>query len=377
MKSDVVIIGGGLAGLVNAILLARNGLKVILVEKKEYPFHKVCGEYISNEVLPFLKSLNLNPFEYGAVDIKRFRLTTPSGKKTETKLPLGGFGISRFTLDRMMFEEGERQGVIFLQKTTVFDVQFNHDAFEVEISGKEIIRTQLVIGAFGKRSVMDRSLSRPFFQRKSPFIGIKSHFEWEMPEDLVELHLFGRGYCGVSKVEEGRVNVCYLGLKEDLKKSGSIEKLEAEVVSKNPYLMEVFSKGKKLFDTSLAINEVSFAPKAVVENHILMSGDSAGLVTPLNGNGMAMAIRSASILSEMILRYFNNEIGRQELENVYKKAWKKEFQSRIWLGRQIQKVFYRSNLIENSIPFLNVFPNLFRAIVRNTHGKPFDIYSQD
>lgn len=52
---DVIIIGGGLAGLVNAICMARAGLDVLLVEKRHYPYHKVCGEYISNEVVPFLQ----------------------------------------------------------------------------------------------------------------------------------------------------------------------------------------------------------------------------------------------------------------------------------------------------------------------------------
>ena len=58
---DIAIIGGGLAGLINAILLRRAGLSVILFEKNQYPFHRVCGEYISNEVIPFLENHALFP----------------------------------------------------------------------------------------------------------------------------------------------------------------------------------------------------------------------------------------------------------------------------------------------------------------------------
>ena len=57
--ADVIIIGGGLAGLTNAIHLSKLGKKVLLIEKNEYPKHKVCGEYISNEVLPYLEFLGL------------------------------------------------------------------------------------------------------------------------------------------------------------------------------------------------------------------------------------------------------------------------------------------------------------------------------
>ena len=374
MISDAVIVGGGLAGLVNAILLARNGLKVIVIEKKSYPFHKVCGEYISNEVLPFFKSIGFSPFSFGAVDVQRFRLTTLSGKSAETELPLGGFGISRFTLDQALFEKASQCGAEFIPGTTVFDIQFENNQFELTLSGNRKLKSLLVIGAFGKRSVLDRSLNRQFFHIKSPFIGIKYHTDWEMPSNLVELHLFGRGYCGLSKVEENRTNLCYMGLKEDLRRTGSVENLEKEVLSQNPFLREVLVKGKKLFEP-LAINEISFAARPVVENHILMSGDAAGLVTPLNGNGMAMAIRSANMLSTLILRFFQKEISCSEMENMYAKAWQKAFAQRLWVGRQIQKVFFRSNLIESSVPILNTFPGLLQMIVKHTHGKPFDLYS--
>ena len=66
---DVIIIGGGLAGLCNAIHLSKFNKKVLLVEKNEYPKHKVCGEYISNEVLPYLDFFEINLFQFGAVNI--------------------------------------------------------------------------------------------------------------------------------------------------------------------------------------------------------------------------------------------------------------------------------------------------------------------
>jgi flavin-dependent dehydrogenase len=75
-KFDVIIIGGGLAGLCNAIHLSKFGKEVLLIERNEYPKHKVCGEYISNEVLPYLQFLDFNPFHFGAVKINSFQLST-------------------------------------------------------------------------------------------------------------------------------------------------------------------------------------------------------------------------------------------------------------------------------------------------------------
>ena len=57
---DVAIVGGGLAGLALSIQLAKQGHRVIVFEKEEYPFHKVCGEYISSESWDFLISLGLD-----------------------------------------------------------------------------------------------------------------------------------------------------------------------------------------------------------------------------------------------------------------------------------------------------------------------------
>ena len=79
-KADVIIIGGGLAGLTSAIHLAKANYNVLLFEKNAYPKHKVCGEYVSNEVLPYLNYLGFNPFEFGAKRIREFELTTHNNK---------------------------------------------------------------------------------------------------------------------------------------------------------------------------------------------------------------------------------------------------------------------------------------------------------
>ena len=87
MSYNVIIVGGGLAGLTSAVHLSKKGLSVLLIEKHEYPKHKVCGEYISNEVLPYLKALDFNPFDFGAKNIVDFTLSTPGSRSVSTKLP--------------------------------------------------------------------------------------------------------------------------------------------------------------------------------------------------------------------------------------------------------------------------------------------------
>ena len=96
---DIAIIGGGLAGLALSIQAARSGYKTVLLEKEQYPFHRVCGEYISLESWDFLEQLGLPLSSMQLPLIKRLQVTAPNGKLFQTALPLGGFGISRIKLD--------------------------------------------------------------------------------------------------------------------------------------------------------------------------------------------------------------------------------------------------------------------------------------
>jgi hypothetical protein len=87
--------------------------------------------------------------------------------------------------------------------------------------------------------------------------------------------------------------MCYLAKRDDLRKYGTLAALEENVIRKNPYLNEIFNTPNFCWINPKVINEISFEKKAPVEQHILMSGDTAGMIAPLCGNGMAMAIHSA------------------------------------------------------------------------------------
>ena len=95
-ESQVVIIGGGLAGLTAAIHLCQQGKKVVLFEKNSYTKHKVCGEFISNEVLPYFNQLGLSIAHLNPTSINSTTISIVSGQSISRNLPLGGFGISRY-----------------------------------------------------------------------------------------------------------------------------------------------------------------------------------------------------------------------------------------------------------------------------------------
>lgn len=372
MLYDVVIIGGGLAGLVNALQMGRAGLAVLLVEKKEYPFHRVCGEYISNETLPFLCSLDIDPFALGASGINRLQVTAPDGRSVlEMPLDLGGFGISRYLFDHFLYEKASESGVTFITGKSAEDVTFADDIFSVQLSDSSTVQGSLVIGAFGKRSRMDKQLDRDFISKRSPYIGVKYHVRTRFPKDLIALHNFKDGYCGVCAIENDTYNLCYLTTRDNLKKYGSIEEMEENTLYRNPYMKALRDDMDTLYPRPEVINEVSFAPKQAVEEHILMSGDTAGLITPLCGNGMAMAIHSAKLLSNLIIQHRREGRSRGWLETEYTRQWRRIFARRLWMGRHIQQLFGNEGVTSMAIRLISAVRPAARFVLSQTHGKPF------
>ena len=127
-----------------------------------------------------------------------------------------------------------------------------------------------------------------------------------------------------------------------------------------------------VFDKPLAISQISFSEKNPIENHLLMIGDTAGLIHPLCGNGMAMAIHSAKIASELVSDFKNNKISnRRTLEFEYTKRWNKNFRKRLQMGRYLGKLLQQPRLINIFLKIFVKMPFLLPIIIKRTHGKSF------
>ena len=366
---DVIIVGGGLAGLTSAIHLSKLKKKVLLIEKNAYPKHKVCGEYISNEVLLYLNSLGIDPINKGAKQISKVHISTIKSDLIKGELPLGGFGMSRYFLDNLMLNKVKSNGVQVL-KDTVDTIHFKDDFFTILTKKKGVYNSKITIGAFGKRSTLDQKMNRKFIQKKSPYLAVKMHMKGSFPENLVGLHNFKGGYCGVSKVENNAINVCYITEYRSFKKHKNLTDFQDQVVLKNNYLRKIFKESTPIFEKPLTISQISFQTKKPVEDHIIMCGDTAGMIHPLCGNGMGMAISSAKLASIRILQFLNGEIKTREgLEKQYLRDWNKEFKIRLKAGHFIAWLFRNQTISQIAYSILKTTPSLLPKIIKFTHGK--------
>jgi menaquinone-9 beta-reductase len=377
---DVAVIGGGLAGLALSIQLASRGRSVVLVEKETYPFHKVCGEYISLESWNFLTSLGLPLDTLKVPIIDTLLLTTTGGKSFTTRLPLGGFGMSRYSLDAAMAQLAEQKGVELLRQTKAEDVAFG-DLFELRLSsGKasasRTLRAKVCCAAYGKRSNLDVKWKRGFLskgdRKLDNYIGVKYHIQTAWQDNIIGLHNFREGYCGISKIEGDSYCLCYMTKADALKKAGyQLSKLEEKVLFQNPFLKTILTKATRDEAFPITISQISFSKKNQVENGVLMLGDAAGMIAPLCGNGMSMALHSSKLAAQLVNQFLGGTISRREMEARYCRQWKSQFASRLKMGRFIQRFFGKGRATDWFIGLFRVFPFLARPVVKMTHGRPF------
>ncbi len=379
-KYDIAVIGGGLSGLALSIQLVRKNYSVVLIEKEKYPFHKVCGEYISMESWNFLESLGVPLSLLDLPKIDTLNLTAPNGKSFTTKLPLGGFGISRFKMDSLLSVIAKESGVRVLEETKVENVRVDKDKFLVQYFHKDLGSCQFealaCCGAYGKRSNLDIKWKRAFISKTNSsinnYVAVKYHVKTNWPTNLIGLHNFSNGYCGISQIEDSKYCLCYLTTADNLRISGnSITRMQEEILFKNPVLNKIFATSDFLFKSPITISQISFSKKSVVENNMLMLGDAAGMIAPLCGNGMSIALQSSKLAATCLEHFLDKKVGRKEMEEAYLKQWKKEFSKRLTTGRVLQNFFgsvFLSNLFVMSF---RTFPFLANSIIRKTHGREF------
>ena len=244
------------------------------------------------------------------------------------------------------------------------------------LAKKKKFNCKIVAGSFGKRSNLDIKWSRGFISQKpgklNNYIGVKYHVRTAFPDDTISLHNFKDGYCGLSKIEDDKYCLCYLTTANNLKENNnSISEMEKNVLCKNPFLKRIFAEAEFISDNPVTISQISFDKKSQVENHVLMLGDAAGMITPLCGNGMSIALHSAKLAAPLINSFLNKKLSRQQMEQHYISKWKENFEKRLSSGRAIQKLFGKESGTNIFVGIVKHFPTLITRMIKATHGREF------
>lgn len=346
---DVAIIGAGPAGSTAAAALARRGLQVVLLDRDSFPRDKLCGEFFSYDAVPILEALGAAAFpgRIGAPPISRCRVFSGTSSR-EFELPRPAFGISRLALDAELLRLAREAGATVVEKAMVAKIE--DESLEYLKEGEpHRLRSRAIIGAWGRWGRLDRALGRPFVaDRVHRHFGFKRHYvSTSGLTDTIELHSFDRGYLGVSHVEEGRVNICGLVHHSRLSQlKGKWEHFSELLGAGNDLLRDRFTAGPPAGEF-LSSEPVIFSGKRPVEGAVLLAGDAAGLLDPLTGNGMAMAMQSGLLVASYVPQYL---VDRSTAR--YEEAYHQLFDARVRWSRRIAFMLSRPSLVAAAVALL-------------------------
>ena len=361
---EVIIIGGGPAGLFAGIVCARNNLKTLILEKKVYPIDKACGEGIMPSGIEYLRELGIIPFikKYPYQHFKGIRYISRKGRTAEANFKKGsGWGIQRTELSSALLECASAFPNLEIQSGVLAKYNIGENP-EVIINNKTL-RPKLLIGADGLhsriRKLANLEASSPGLERW----GVRKHFKVEPWSLFVEIYWSSGLEAYVTPVSSSCVNVSFLWDTKRYKPRESGKKLFSSLLEEFPKLQARIKKADVL-DESKSKGPLYQKTKDVVNKKILLIGDAAGFFDPITGEGISLAAKQALLLEKNIVPVLQKNTSN--LENALSEYSKKSLN----IYRSYQAMTHLALLLrlwpkltELVIQVLHYFPALFQKLL--------------
>lgn len=365
MPYDLAIIGGGPAGASTAISAAREGAKVLLLERGRFPRHKVCGEFVSAESLGLLNDL-LDPQNAAliqdAVRIPRARIFL-DGRTLQAAVDPPAASIARFDLDAALWHSAVSSGVEARQQVTVQSVA-GAGPFRIVTAGEEL-EARALVNASGRWSNLNLTPAENG-KRREKWLGLKAHFAEPVSESSVDLYFFEGGYCGVQPVvlttdQSGaaRVNASAM-VRADVASSLS------EVFTRNPSLRER-SRNWTLVSDPVTTSPLIFRDPQPERDGILMAGDAAGFVDPFVGDGISLALRSGSLAAQCLKPFFAGQASLPNAVRHYRQAYQASLMPVFRASSKIRRMLVLPGYVRRPVlSILENSPAITSYLVRKT-----------
>jgi menaquinone-9 beta-reductase len=313
---DATLIGAGPAGCIAAILLARAGWKIRLVEQHRFPRDKVCGECLSALGMSVLTHLGLNDRfkKLEPICLTQSLIHSPDGATLSVLLPHPMWGISRSLLDQWLLEEASDAGAEILQPSRCEQITPHVIVRDLATNQLKPIHARWTLLADGK-CVAKNNPSTP-----NSDLGIKAHFtNIAGPRNAIELFGVTGHYGGVAPIENDLWNIAFsVPQKRIAACHGNFDALFTQILSENKTLQERFAHAQRVTDW-LASPLPRFAPSRTWPERIIPLGNAAAALEPIGGEGMGLAMRSAQLAAEMLL---SNQYNAAKLQQQFKNLWR-------------------------------------------------------
>jgi flavin-dependent dehydrogenase len=261
---------------------------------------------------------------------------------------------------------------------TVRSIVRDGDGYCLEVERKrrrEFVRARQVVAACGRHSQLDRCLDNGRRRGDSAYVAFKYHATGVDCGDVVELHGFPGGYCGLSEVETGHVNVCAIVERDAFRAAGAtVNAVQVGPMAGSAALRRHLAS-LRADGTPLTVGYIPFEVRGPVAGQVPLVGDAAAAIAPLCGDGIAMALRAGELLAPLLVAMLQGSLEREQMCRHYTSAWRGEFRRRLALGRLLQWLLMRSGAATVGLRAANALPWLARRLVLWTRGEIRDAVS--
>jgi flavin-dependent dehydrogenase len=309
---DVLIVGAGPAGSVAAIVLARAGARVRLIDRAAFPRDKLCGDTLNPGTLAVLRRLGLaDAVESAGLEVEGMRVTGEGGFDLTARYPRGlrGRAITRRRFDQLLVETAIAAGVRFEPSVAAHAVVADRDRLQGVVCATNGRRRELLarvtIAADGRHSTLAFGLGLARHPDQPRRWAVGAYFENPGPAAPVgEMHIRRGRYIGVAPLPSDLVNICVVqpwapgarGLRD-------AEGVLRGAIADDPMLCDRFT-GARIVAPPVVLGPLAVdgATADAVPEGLLIAGDAAGFVDPMTGDGLRFAVRGAEIAADVALQ---------------------------------------------------------------------------
>jgi flavin-dependent dehydrogenase len=391
-RFDALVVGGGPAGATSALLLAKAGWSVVVVERQIFPRRKVCGEYLSGTNWPLFRELNLD----GQIDalagppVRRTAIWTGTASvQADLPCPDGhrwGCAVRREQLDSLLLDAAVRQGAVLRQPCRcvaivragdelVCRVESDHGAKTSELTAR------VVIAAHGSWDIgLLPTQRQPAKPRGDDLLAFKAHFrETGLPDDLMPLLSFSGGYGGMVRCDGDGTTLSLCIRRDHLDRLGrgtshDIGTSVLEYVADCCPMVGAVLGGARLDGKWLSVGPIQPGVRRCYADGVFVVGNAAAEAHPVIAEGISMAMQSAWLLAEHLISHRTNRCSAANCDRigrVYSVAWRRNFFARLEASRAVAQWAMRPKVVAATWPML--YPSLITAAARLA-GKSRPLY---
>jgi flavin-dependent dehydrogenase len=376
---DVIIAGAGPAGSSAAIHLARNDLRVLLVEQKKFPRSKLCGEFISPECQRHFENLGVADAITTSGPAAITETVFYSSRGHHISVPSSWFGkpsalgLSRAVMDDVLLRRAQSSGVTVLENANVTEpILDGRDVrgLRLKMNGDEHEHTApITIDATGRAGILTKKLKNGEHRSRGKLIAFKVHLRnARVAPQACEIYFYPDGYGGLSSIEGDKSNLCFIISAEQVKRHYSDpEMVRREMVMKNRRAAYTLAQAQPESEWLSASWERFGRREPSPANGLLAIGDSAAFIDPFTGSGMLIAFESGELAANVIVRH-RNKLAPTAVCGEYEIEYLRKFESRLRICGWLRRAAFNPRLAGLGIAICGASKTFRNRIVRATRS---------